>query len=63
MDLARKANDNGDYFPIWGECNGFEVMVLHISQDPGVFGGGFNDPSVTKPLGDITIHKDVKMFS
>ncbi|CAH1794487.1 unnamed protein product [Owenia fusiformis] len=25
-DLAIKANDNGDYFPIWGTCLGFELL-------------------------------------
>lgn len=25
-DLAIKANDNGDYFPLWGTCLGFELL-------------------------------------
>lgn len=27
-DLAKKANDNGDYFPIWGTCLGFETLMI-----------------------------------
>eukprot|EP00828_Plagiopyla_frontata_P040784 TRINITY_DN5626_c0_g1_i1.p2 TRINITY_DN5626_c0_g1~~TRINITY_DN5626_c0_g1_i1.p2 ORF type:complete len:123 (-),score=13.06 TRINITY_DN5626_c0_g1_i1:366-734(-) len=27
MDLAKKANDKGDYFPVWGICLGFQSMI------------------------------------
>ena len=26
-DLAIKINDNGDYFPLWGTCLGFELLL------------------------------------
>ena len=26
-DLAIKANENGDYFPVWGTCLGFELLL------------------------------------
>ena len=25
--LAVEANENGDYFPVWGTCLGFEFML------------------------------------
>jgi gamma-glutamyl hydrolase len=28
ISLAKKANDNGDYFPIWGIYLGFEMMII-----------------------------------
>lgn len=27
FDLAMEANNNGDYFPIWGTCLGFELLL------------------------------------
>ena len=33
-DLAIEANDNGDYFPIWGTCLGFEMLqILRTGKD------------------------------
>ena len=26
--LAKEANDNGDYFPVWGTCLGYEFMLF-----------------------------------
>mmetsp|Transcript_11716 Transcript_11716/g.19046 ORF Transcript_11716/g.19046 Transcript_11716/m.19046 type:complete len:324 (+) Transcript_11716:136-1107(+) len=31
--LALKANDEGDYFPIWGTCNGFEMITYMVGQE------------------------------
>ncbi|XP_067096680.1 zgc:171566 [Osmerus mordax] len=31
-DLAIKANDAGDYFPIWGTCQGFQQMTVLASN-------------------------------
>ena len=28
MNLAKEANDNGVYFPVWGNCQGFELMLI-----------------------------------
>jgi gamma-glutamyl hydrolase len=27
VNLAKKANDEGDYFPVWGTSLGFEALV------------------------------------
>ncbi|XP_002740734.1 gamma-glutamyl hydrolase-like [Saccoglossus kowalevskii] len=32
MNLAMKANDNGDYFPMWGTCLGHEWMIFDIAE-------------------------------
>lgn len=32
-DLALKANDKGDYFPIWGTCLGFEELTVLTSGE------------------------------
>lgn len=33
FDLAKQANDRGDFFPIWGTCNGFELLTVMSMQD------------------------------
>lgn len=33
--LAKEANDAGDYFPVWGTCLGFELM-MYLDADGGV---------------------------
>ena len=30
---AKEANDKGDLFPIWGTCNGFELLTVLSSGD------------------------------
>ena len=32
INLAIEANNNGDYFPVWGTCLGFESLALSISK-------------------------------
>jgi len=34
LELAIKANLNGDYFPIWGTCLGLEMLILDVASDP-----------------------------
>jgi gamma-glutamyl hydrolase len=41
MQLAQRANDAGDVFPVWGTCQGFQQLVQ--------FGSGAMEPSVIKP--------------
>lgn len=35
-DLAVKANDAGDPFPIWGTCMGFQLLSLLTAQDDSI---------------------------
>jgi len=30
--FAKKANDNGDHYPIWGTCNGFELLTALVAR-------------------------------
>lgn len=30
--MVIKANDNGDYFPLYGACLGFQVLTVIVSQ-------------------------------
>lgn len=33
LTLAKNANDHGEYFPVWGTCLGFEMMILSAAKD------------------------------
>lgn len=50
--LAMEANSNGDYFPIWGTCLGFEYMVQMAAgrQGQSIVSGGFDAENVSLPL-------------
>ena len=61
---ARKANDRGDLFPIWGTCNGFELLTVLSSGDqsrltncdsqdeavPLIFYDGGEDSNLFRPV-------------
>jgi len=32
-DMAKKSNDAGEIFPVWGTCNGFELLTVLSSKD------------------------------
>ena len=34
-NLAKEANENGDHFPVWGTCLGFQFMV-ELESEKGV---------------------------
>lgn len=38
VDLAKKANNEGDYFPIWGTCLGFEELLIALTNNPKILG-------------------------
>ncbi|KRX05872.1 hypothetical protein PPERSA_03809 [Pseudocohnilembus persalinus] len=43
IELAKEANNKGDFFPVWGTCQGFEIMNI-VQAD--------NEHSVLKPIED-----------
>ncbi|KRX07507.1 hypothetical protein PPERSA_11056 [Pseudocohnilembus persalinus] len=49
MDLAEKANDSGDFFPIWGNCQGFELMqIIKAGNDHNILQNIKNNENVTR---------------
>ena len=62
FDLAKEANDAGDTFPIWGTCNGFELLtVLSSKGQPRLTDCYSHDQAV--PLNFLTGWKDSNVFS
>mmetsp|Transcript_21352 Transcript_21352/g.32545 ORF Transcript_21352/g.32545 Transcript_21352/m.32545 type:complete len:366 (-) Transcript_21352:50-1147(-) len=50
-DLAKQANDEGEVFPIWGTCLGFEWMLkFEADQSNKVVQAGFDSHDVSLPL-------------
>jgi len=50
LDLANKANAEGDYFPVWGTCLGFEQLAIAYSKNCSVVKSGFNAEDDASPL-------------
>ncbi|KAH8300715.1 hypothetical protein KR059_000115 [Drosophila kikkawai] len=34
--LAKKENDAGGYFPLWGTCLGFQFLLIHAAETPEI---------------------------
>ncbi|GFO38208.1 gamma-glutamyl hydrolase [Plakobranchus ocellatus] len=47
LDKAMKANSEGDYFPVWGICLGFQILVNYVA--------GRNRLFVTPGMDDVSL--------
>ncbi|XP_071340750.1 gamma-glutamyl hydrolase isoform X2 [Trachinotus anak] len=59
-ELAIEANNNGDYFPVWGTCLGFEQLAYLTSGDAVL--SRTNTTGVSLPLVFTNETKDSRMF-
>lgn len=51
MLRAIEANDQGDYFPVWGTCMGFQLLHILAADDYSVLTHrGFKSESIMMPL-------------
>lgn len=52
MDVVMQANDAGEYVPLWGTCQGFELIAFLGSGPvfPTVLASGFDSENLTLPL-------------
>eukprot|EP01059_Diplonema_ambulator_P018031 TRINITY_DN3019_c1_g1_i1.p1 TRINITY_DN3019_c1_g1~~TRINITY_DN3019_c1_g1_i1.p1 ORF type:complete len:315 (+),score=37.97 TRINITY_DN3019_c1_g1_i1:527-1471(+) len=62
LKLAMNANDNGDYFPVWGTCLGFEWLAMMVAEDATVIQSGFNSSNVSFALDLTTDASGARMF-
>lgn len=58
---ALTAYDNGDYFPLFGHCMGFELLSIITSQDFNIL-SGYNAENITLPLQFVPNYKQSKWF-
>jgi len=57
--LALNANEQGDYFPIWATCLGFEYMVMLASfQGETILQSDFDAENMSLPLDLVTSSQD-----
>jgi len=61
VDLAKAANDMGDYFPIQAHCLGFELLSIVISQNNSVL-EPFDSENLSLPLKFYDTYKDSRIF-
>ena len=62
FDLAKEANDAGDTFPIWGTCNGFELLTVLSSKDHSRLTDCHSQDQAV-PLNFLTGWEDSDVFS
>jgi gamma-glutamyl hydrolase len=60
-NLAIEANDNGDYFPIWGTCMGFQELCLVQTQNLSLL-SEYNTENYTIPLNFTSYVSQSKLF-
>jgi len=61
-NLAVKANQNGDYFPIWGTCMGFQELCLLQSQNMSLL-SQYNSENYTIPLNFTSLATSSRLFA
>ena len=60
-DLAIQANKNGDYFPIWGTCLGFQALHVLTANSSGVL-SKFDSDDIPLPLNFTEEASSSRMF-
>lgn len=60
--LAIKANQAGDYFPVWGTCLGFETISVLAANDPSVLSNGFDSEDLALALDMTTAAKTSRLL-
>jgi len=60
-NLAVQANQQGDYFPVWGTCQGFEELCVLQSQNQNLL-ASFNSENYTVPLNFTPLAKTSRLF-
>lgn len=63
VDRAVKANQAGDYFPVWGTCLGFEWLTDHFAEDRTAITDGFDSEGLALPLDFTAAAADSRIYS
>eukprot|EP00794_Sanderia_malayensis_P000352 gene352-985_t len=61
LDKAVRANNNGDYFPIWGTCLGFEALLVVNGEGIGILDSA-DSLNVARPIELTESGRDSRMF-
>jgi gamma-glutamyl hydrolase len=60
-DLILEANDAGDYFPVWGTCQGFEQLAMLASNNLSIL-NSFDAEDISLPLKFTKDAENSKLF-
>ena len=60
--MAVEANDQGDYFPLWGTCLGFEFLTIAVSGSIDTL-THFDAENISLPLKFTSYSKRSRLFS
>lgn len=55
--LVRMAHSEGDAFPVWGTCLGFEFLLQLASQNTSILEGGYASENVSLALEHVVRHR------
>ncbi len=55
--LVRMAHREGDAFPVWGTCLGFEFLLQLASQNTSILEGGYVSENISLPLEQVVQHR------
>lgn len=61
FDTILQANDRGDYFPIWGTCQGFEQLAMLASGNLSIL-NNFDAEDISLPLTFTKEAQNSKLF-
>jgi len=61
FNYAKKANDNGIHFPLWGTCLGFQELLCLAANDTSILDGNFDSEDLTLAL-ELTSAADNSKF-
>jgi len=65
-DKVVKANDNGDFTPLWGTCMGFQWLLMSQSRDSNILdpkSGQFDSYNISMNLDFTSAAKTSRIFS
>ena len=60
---AEELNDNGTYFPIWGTCQGYELLTACRSPKENIFSDYDSNPSISTTIEFEHHAKDSRLFT
>jgi len=62
FNYAKKVNDKGEHFPLWGTCLGFQELLILGANNTGILDKGFDSEDLTLALELTQAAENSKIF-
>jgi len=62
-NFVLQSNAQGNYYPLWGTCQGHEQISVLASSDPNILTGNFDSENLSLPLEFTAAALDSRLFS